>query len=327
LERARHEGRSISLARDDDPILFPADTAARAAGPRAFVTVMEGCDKSCAYCIVPHTRGREAYRPAGAVLAEVSGLAQRGYCEIELLGQNVNAYHHQGDDLASLLRRIDAIPGVRRTRFTTSHPGHLKKSIMDAMGDIPSVCNHLHLPAQSGSDRILRRMKRGYSRTRYLEKIAYLSSRVPRITFSTDIIVGFPGETEMDFQETMELLEEVGFQQVYAFTYSLRPGTAAAALDETVFPDVKSERLQRLLALQESIQRRLNAAVVGRTFEVLVDGPSRLDESVAKGRTTCNRIVHVPGELVPQSSFLDVLITQAHVHSLSGVPVGDGNSA
>jgi tRNA-2-methylthio-N6-dimethylallyladenosine synthase len=324
LDQARRDGRSISLARDDDPVAFPPDTAARGPGPRAYVTVMEGCNKACTYCIVPYTRGREVYRPPEEIVAEVESLAGQGYREIELLGQNVNAYHSGADDLASILRMIDRTPGVCRVRFTTSHPGHLKRGIMDAMRDLPTVCNHLHLPAQSGSDRVLEAMRRGYTRERYMSKIGYLRSVVPGITFSTDLIVGFPGETEEDFRETLSLMREVEYDQAYAFTYSPRPGTPAADMDGAVSEALKRARLQALLGLQEEIQARRNAALVGRAFEVLVDGESRMDSRMKKGRTTCNRIVHFEAPQAARGSLVPVRITRAHAHSLTGEPLGAG---
>ena len=317
IDEAQREGRSIGLARDDDPITFPSGTTARAAGPKAFVTVMEGCNKACTYCIVPLTRGREVYRPHEQILREVRVLASKGYVEIELLGQNVNAYHDRGHDLASLLHMADRVPGVRRLRFTTSHPGHLKLGIMDAMRDVPAVCNHLHLPAQSGSDRVLASMNRGYTRARYLAKIDNLRRSVPDMAFSTDIIVGFPGESESDFQESLSLLREVEYDQVYAFVYSPRPGTEAPRLEQPVSESVKQGRLQELLHLQESIQVRRNGDLVGKTFEVLVDGQGRLDNGLLKGRTRCNRIVHFSGA-ARRGDLADVRITRAHAHSLIG---------
>jgi tRNA-2-methylthio-N6-dimethylallyladenosine synthase len=302
LEQARRDGRSINLARDDDPILFPSETTARATGPRAYVTVMEGCNKSCTFCIVPYTRGREVYRPSSEIMAEVRDLAAQGFCEIELLGQNVNAYHN-------------------------AHPGHLKRPIMDAMRDVPTVCNHLHLPIQSGSDRILRAMNRGYTHRRYLERITDLRARVPDISFSTDIIVGFPGETNADFRETLSTLTEVGFDQVYAFTYSPRPGTPASTMETNLQDDLKSARLQELHTLQSAIQRRRNAELVGRTFEILIDGHSRMNSAALKGRTTCNRIVNVGRPPAPPERFLTVRITKAHAHSLSGEPLAAHSSA
>jgi tRNA-2-methylthio-N6-dimethylallyladenosine synthase len=327
LEQARRDGRSISLARDGDPIVFPSATMARAAGPRAYVTIMEGCNKSCAFCIVPFTRGREVCRSPEEIVSEVRGLAEQGYREIELLGQNVNAYHHGSEDLASLLHMVDRVHGVRRVRFTTSHPGHLKRRIMDAMRDVPSVCNHLHLPVQSGSDRVLRAMNRGYTRAAYMEKIDHLRREVPGIAFSTDLIVGFPGETEGDFERTLDLLRQVGFDQVYAFAYSPRPGTAATALAGALEENEKQARLRALLALQEEIQARRNGALVGRVFEVLVDGPSRMDERMLKGRTTCNRIVHLPADAAPAGAFVAARIVRSHPHSLTGEPVGAADVA
>ena len=327
LEQARRDGRSISLARDDDPIIFPSETTARASGPRAYVTVMEGCNKACAFCIVPFTRGREVYRGPDEILKEVRGLAGRGYCEIELLGQNVNAYRSEGDDLAALLHKVDRIPGVRRIRFTTSHPGHLKSAIMDAMRDVSGVCNHLHLPVQSGSDRVLNSMNRGYSRSKYMQKIAGLRARVPDISFSTDIIVGFPGETADDFHRTLSLVREVEFDQLYAFTYSPRPGTTAMTFDNPVPEDEKSARLRELLGVQDAIVARRNAAAVGRTYEVLLDGQSMLDETRLKGRTTCNRIVNVRGAIPAGARFIEVRITRAHAHSLSGEPLATAGAA
>jgi tRNA-2-methylthio-N6-dimethylallyladenosine synthase len=326
LEEARREGRSLALARDDEPIVFPSGTAARARGPKAYVTVMEGCNKSCAFCIVPVTRGREVYREAGEIVAEAAALLRDGFVEIELLGQNVNSWHHDDLGFGGLLRMVDRLPGLRRLRFTTSHPGHLDRTIMEAMRDCPSVCNHLHLPAQSGSDRVLKAMRRGYTRAKYLSKLQFLRRVVPGIAFSTDLIVGFPGETEEDFQATLELVREGRFAQVYAFTYSPRPGTRAAHAPDAVPADVASQRLQRLLALQDAIAAPHSADLVGRRLEVLVDGPSRLDPTVASGRTRCNRIVHLTAS-VPAGAFVEARITRAHAHSLTGEPIVPASAA
>jgi tRNA-2-methylthio-N6-dimethylallyladenosine synthase len=326
IEEARREGRSIGLARDDDPIDFPSGTTARASGPKAFVTVMEGCNKSCTYCIVPLTRGREVYRPAAEIMAEVVQLAQEGFREIEFLGQNVNAYHHQESDLASLLRMADRIPGIRRVRFTTSHPGHLKQTIMDSFRDVPTVCNHLHLPAQSGSDRVLKAMNRGYTRSKYMSKLDFLRRSVPGMAFSTDLIVGFPGESPRDFGETLQLMRDIEFDQVYAFAYSPRPGTEAARFEAIVPREAKQERLGELLRLQESIQTRLNRTLVGQVFEVLVDGVGRLDNGLLRGRTRCNRIVHFPGP-AQRGALIDVRITRAQPHSLLGEALPSSGAA
>ena len=327
LEEARRDGRSVSLARDDDPIVFPSQTAARGAGPKAYVTVMEGCNKSCTYCIVPFTRGREVYRPAAEILAEVRDLVAAGFPEIELLGQNVNAYHAGTVDFAALLRMVDRIPGVRRLRFVTSHPGHLKRGIMEAMRAAPSVCNHLHLPAQSGSDRVLRAMQRGYTRARYMARIESLRTLIPDMAFSTDLIAGFPGETRAEFEETLTLVREVEYDQVYAFVFSPRPGTPAALVEDALPEEEKQARLRELLGLQETILARRNAALVGRTFEVLVDGTSRMDPGLLKGRTTCNRIVHFASATARTGDFVRVRIARAHAHSLSGSLPGAGPGA
>ena len=327
LVQARRDGRSLSLARDDDPIVFPTGTAARAAGPKAYVTVMEGCNKKCSFCIVPYTRGREVYRPAAAIVAEVASLTTAGYREIELLGQNVNAWHDGGDDFAALLHQVDRLPGVARLRFTTSHPGHLTRPIMEAMRDLPSICNHLHLPAQSGSDTILRAMRRGYTRARYLSKAAWLRREIPGMSLSTDLIVGYPGETEEDFDDTLRLVDAAQFDQIYAFAYSPRPGTPSAAVGDTVPEPTKNDRLRRLLATHDRIQSRLNETLVGRTFEVLADGASRLDAGMARGRTRCNRIVHFPATVPTRGGFLDLRIVRAHAHSLTGEPAGSAPAA
>ncbi len=320
IETARLDGRSISLARADDPVEFPSSTTLRGSGSKAYVTVMEGCNKSCTYCIVPFTRGREAYRSPEEIVAEARDLVRRGYCELELLGQNVNAYHHRDLDFSGLLRMVDRIPGVRRLRFTTSHPGHLKQPIMDAMRDLPSVCNHLHLPIQSGSDRLLKLMQRGYTRDGYLEKVSYLRTIVPGIAVSTDLIVGFPGETETDFGCTLDLLKEVEFDQIFAFIYSPRPGTVAAELPDPVPETAARERLALVLGLQEEIQTRRNRSLLGRSFEILIDGHGRGADPGVKGRTRCNRIVHLPARVKPEDRFLNVQITTTHPHSLGGVP-------
>src|SRR6185503_1001414 len=221
------------------------------------------------------------------------------------------------------LHMADRIPGIRRLRFTTSHPGHLKSGIMDAMRDVPTVCNHLHLPAQSGSDRVLRAMNRGYTRARYLSRIEYLRHAVTDIAFSTDLIVGFPGETDDDLRETLSLLREVEFDQIYAFAYSPRPGTPAAGMEGALPVEVMQARLQEVLGVQEEIQKRRNEALVGRTFEVLVDGSGRLDNGLAKGRTRCNRIVHFPA-VASRGAFLPVRIVRANAHSLIGEPAASG---
>ncbi|RMG43273.1 MAG: tRNA (N6-isopentenyl adenosine(37)-C2)-methylthiotransferase MiaB [Acidobacteria bacterium] len=302
--------------------LFPPGQPVRRdpARVKAYVTVMEGCNKTCTYCIVPRTRGREVSRPLADVLEEVRRLAGEGYREVEFLGQNVNAYRCPATraGLADLLRGAAAISGIERIRFTTSHPLHLRPPIIQAMAELPQVCDHLHLPVQSGSSRILAAMRRGYDRELYLARVAALREAVPGISLSTDVIVGFPGEGEAEFEETLSLLETVRFDQVYSFVYSPRPGTPAAGLPDDVPRGVKIERLMRLQALQRRIQLESNARLVGRTVEVLVEGPSRRDAAEWAGRTTSNRVVNFPGAGVRPGDRVAVTITAAGPNSLRG---------
>jgi tRNA-2-methylthio-N6-dimethylallyladenosine synthase len=220
----------------------------------------------------------------------------------------------------------DRVAGICRVRFTTSHPGHLKQSIMEAFLEVPTVCNHLHLPAQSGSDRILKAMNRGYTRSRYESKINFLRKSVSGMAFSTDLIVGFPGETDADFGDTLQMLRDIEFDQVYAFAYSPRPGTEATRIEGALPHEEKQERLRHLLEIQELIQTRRNQSLLGRVFEVLVDGVGRLDNGLLKGRTRCNRIIHFPGP-AQRGEFLDVRITRAQPHSLIGEPLRERGAA
>jgi tRNA-2-methylthio-N6-dimethylallyladenosine synthase len=320
------QGRGVvdtTLYQDD---LFAGGRTARREPGRhkAYVTIMEGCNKACAYCIVPTTRGREVSRPLDDVLGEVMRLADEGFREVEFLGQNVNGWRDRatGAGLGDLLRAAGRMPGVRRLRFTTSHPIHLGPDIIRAMAEVPEVCDHLHLPVQSGSSRVLRAMKRGYDRKRYLRKVDELRAAVPTLALSTDIIVGYPGETEEDFEETLSLVREVGFDQMFSFVYSPRPGTAAALLpDRGTTPERKAERLTELQALQRSIQLRRHAALVGSTLRVVVEAPSRRDPGEWAGRSTSNRIVNVRAPGVGIGDELDVQVVAAGPNSLKGQPV------
>ncbi len=302
--------------------------APRAEGPVAFVSIMEGCSKYCSYCIVPYTRGEEISRPFDDVLAECYQLAAQGVREINLLGQNVNDYRgpmHSGDiaDLALLIHYLAAIDGIGRIRFTTSHPLAFSDNLINAYAEVPELANHLHLPVQSGSDRILAMMKRGYTALEFKSKMRKLRKVRPDIRLSTDIIVGFPGETEEDFQATMDLVHEMGFDMSFSFIYSARPGTPAAnLLDETPM-DVKKQRLKILqdrLLLQAS---RYSEAMIGTTQRLLVTGVSKKREQQLAGRTECNRVVNFDGtkELIGQ--FVDVQITDAQPNSLRGRLVTD----
>ena len=275
---------------------FDALPEPRADGPTAFVSVMEGCSKYCSFCVVPYTRGPEVSRPVDDVLAEVESLAAQGVREITFLGQNVNAYRGAVDgahaDLAELLHYAAAVPRIDRLRFTTSHPAELSDSLIDAFADVPALVSHVHLPVQSGSDEILKRMKRGYTVDDYRERIARLHAARPGLSLSTDFIVGFPGETERDFAATMDLIAEVGFDNSFSFIYSPRPGTPAAELPDEVPLEAKKARLailqQRIRAQADAISR----AMVGSEQRVLVTGPSRKDPGQLCGRTENNRVVN-----------------------------------
>ena len=303
---------------------------ARVDGASAFVSIMEGCSKYCSYCVVPYTRGEEVSRPFDDVLAEVAGLAEQGVKEVTLLGQNVNAYRgvmgESGDiaDFALLLEYVADIPGIERIRYTTSHPKEFTPRLVDVYARLPQLVNHLHLPVQHGSDRILMAMKRGYTALEYKSTIRKLRAVRPGISLSSDFIVGFPGETEEDFGKMMELIEDVGFDSSFSFVFSKRPGTPAAALHDDTPQALKLRRLQHLQATIEANVRRISTSRVGTVQRILVEGPSRKDPHELMGRTECNRIVNFDGG--PQAArwlgqMLDVTITEALPHSLRGVPV------
>ncbi len=304
---------------------------AKVEGASAFVSIMEGCSKYCSYCVVPYTRGEEVSRPFDDVLVEVAGLADQGVKEVTLLGQNVNAYRGaMGDtseiaDFALLLEYVADIPGIERIRYTTSHPNEFTPRLIEAYARLPKLVNHLHLPVQHGSDRILMAMKRGYTAMEYKSTIRKLRAIRPDISMSSDFIVGFPGETDEDFQKMMKLIEDVGFDSSFSFIFSPRPGTPAANLPDDTPHDVKLQRLQHLQATIEANVRRISASREGTVQRILVEGPSRRPgpggAAELMGRTECNRIVNFDGgpngaRLVGQ--MIDVRITQALPHSLRG---------
>jgi len=307
----------------------------RADGPTAFVSIMEGCSKYCSFCVVPYTRGEEVSRPFEDVLVEVAQLAAQGVREVNLLGQNVNAYRgpiasvgSEGDneiaDLGLLIRTIAEIDGLERIRFTTSHPLEFSDSLIEAYRDVPQLANYLHLPVQSGSDRVLSAMKRGYTALEFKQKIRKLRAVRPDISISSDFIVGFPGETDAEFEKTMKLIEDIGFDQSYSFIYSRRPGTPAADIEDTVSAEEKHARLARLQAAINDNARRISAAMIGSTQTVLVEGPSKKDPNEFTGRTENMRFVNFPApagvKLVGQ--FVDVVVTDAMSNSLRGRLVG-----
>lgn len=295
----------------------------RAEGPMAYVSVMEGCSKFCTFCIVPYTRGAEVSRPFDDVIAEVAGLAAQGVREVNLLGQNVNAYRgvmHDGEiaDLALLIHYVAAIDGIERIRYTTSHPVEMSDSLIQAYAEEPKLVSFLHLPLQSGSDRILALMKRGHTTLEYKSIIRRLRAVRPDICISSDFIVGFPGETEEDFQATLRMVEEIGFDHSFSFIYSPRPGTPAADLPDDVPLEVKKERLARLQQLINTNAQRISRQMVGTVQRVLVDGPSRKNAQEVSGRTENNRVVNFPGDAGLAGGFAEVRITEALPNSLRG---------
>jgi len=295
----------------------------RAEGPSAFVSIMEGCSKYCSYCVVPYTRGEEISRPFDDVLVEVAQLAAQGVREVNLLGQNVNAYRgptHDGGvaDLAVLIHAIAQIDGIGRIRFTTSHPLEFSDSLIEAYANVPQLANYLHLPVQAGSDRILAAMKRGYTALEFKQKIRKLRAVRPDICVSSDFIVGFPGETEDDFAKTLKLIDDVGFDQSFSFIFSSRPGTPAASLADDTPAAEKHERLTRLQAVLNANAKKINEAMIGTVQRVLVEKPSTRDASELSGRTENMRYVNFPAHPRLIGQFVDVLITQAMSNSLRG---------
>ncbi len=319
------QGRGTQVITEDF-IDFDASDAVRVDRVKAFVTIMEGCNNYCSFCIVPSTRGLEVYRSAEDIIDEVRGLSIRGFREVTLLGQNVNSWVDPaaGLDFPGLLCRLDDVlgeiggSGVRRIRFLTSHPKDLSPALIDAMADRESVAAHLHLPVQSGSDRLLRQMNRHYTRATYETVVEKLRERVPGVGLSTDLIVGFPGETEDDFAATLDLVRQVEYDSFFSFEYSPRPDTAALTYDDTVPPEIKRARLVELQQLQSGIQRRRNRAWEGKSVEVLVDGFSRRTTDDVSGRTSSNHIVNFTGPAELIGRFVDVKVTRAAARSLYG---------
>jgi tRNA-2-methylthio-N6-dimethylallyladenosine synthase len=297
---------------------------ARVEGPCAFVSIMEGCSKYCSYCVVPYTRGEEVSRPFDDVLTEVAGLADRGVKEVTLLGQNVNAYRGamgtgaEIADFALLLEYVHEIPGIERIRYTTSHPNEFTERLVAAYGRLPKLVNHLHLPVQHGSDRMLAAMKRGYTVMEYKSTVRKLRAVRPAISLSSDFIVGFPGESEDDFSRLMKLIDDVGFDNSFSFIFSPRPGTPAAALPDDTPHAVKLERLQMLQSRIEAQARAISTSRVGSVRRVLVEGPSRKDASELMGRTECNRIVNFKGATRLVGQMVELTVTAAYPHSLRG---------
>jgi tRNA-2-methylthio-N6-dimethylallyladenosine synthase len=301
----------------------------RAEGPTAYVSVMEGCSKYCTFCVVPYTRGEEISRPLDDIIKEIVSLAKQGVREVNLLGQNVNAYRGpmfdgQIADLATLIYYVAAVDGIDRIRFTTSHPVEFTDSLIQAFAEVPQLANYLHLPVQNGSDRILARMKRGHTIIEYKQKIRKLREARPDISISSDFIVGFPGETDADFEATMKLIADIGFDQSFSFIYSARPGTPAANYADDTPMDVKKKRLHILQARINSQAMEISRAMVGTTQSVLVERPSKKNPAQFAGRTENMRWVNFDGDAAYLGQFVDVTITEALPNSLRGRLVNTG---
>jgi tRNA-2-methylthio-N6-dimethylallyladenosine synthase len=319
LETGNRRVTGLSL---DTDLTFETPVTRRDNPHRAYITIIEGCDKSCAYCVVPFTRGPERSRTSASVIAEASDLARAGYSEIQLLGQNVNSYRDSsptGWDFAMLLDQVGRVEGIRRVRFTTSHPRDFVKEIIDAIDTNPALCNHVHLPAQSGSSRVLDSMQRLYTREQYMTRIAWMKAARRPIAISTDIIVGFPGETEADFEATLGLIEEVEYDSMFSFKYSRRPNTAALRLDDQIPEEEKSRRLAVLQERQRAIQVRRNAAYVGTVEECLVEGFNQATGQWI-GRTSQNKTLNFlrRGEEDLRGRYVEARVTRAGPNSLAG---------
>ena len=323
LARLQSGGRPVVDVSFPEIEKFDRLPAPSATGATAYVSIIEGCSKYCTFCVVPYTRGEEVSRPVEQVMTEVRGLAAQGVSELTLLGQNVNAYRgalRAGGhaDLAALIYFVAEVPGIERIRFTTSHPLEFRDSLIEAYREVPKLAGFLHLPVQSGSDRILALMKRGHTVLEYKQKIRRLREVRPALTVSTDLIVGFPGETERDFAATLDLVADVGFDQSFSFIYSRRPGTPAAALPDDVSRDEKQRRLERLQALLDSQALAINRSMVGSRQRVLIERPAKRDVRQLSGRTENNRWVNFDGPTSLTNRFVDVVVTEAMPNSLRG---------
>ena len=323
IERTRKQRKPVIDISFPEIEKFDCLPEPRAEGPSAFVSIMEGCSKYCSFCVVPYTRGEEFSRPFDDVIIEIATLARQGVKEVNLLGQNVNAYRgpmHDGTicDLATLIQYVAVIDGIERIRFTTSHPVEFTDALITAYAEVPELANYLHLPVQSGSDRILSLMKRGYTSLEYKQKVRKLREARADISLSSDFIVGFPGETEADFEATMNLIEEVNFDQSFSFIYSRRPGTPAASYPDEVSPEVKQQRLLRLQATIDEQASRIGSRMIGTTQRVLVERPAKKDARQLAGRTENNRWVNFDGHRRLIGQFVDLVITEALPNSLRG---------
>jgi tRNA-2-methylthio-N6-dimethylallyladenosine synthase len=314
-------GGNISVAIEENLEIHKTDLPVkRSVGIKSWVTIMYGCNNFCSFCIVPYTRGRERSRPAEHILSEVNKLACIGCKEITLLGQNVNSYKSEMD-FPGLLRCLDRVGGIERIRFVTSHPKDLSDELINAISYLQKVCEHIHLPLQSGSSRILRLMNRGYTYEEYVNKVSRIRGKVPGISITSDIISGFPGETEDDHIQTINALREIEFDGIFSFKFSQRPGTRAASMKGQLTDEVKSERLMQILRVQDKITETKNRALESTIQEILIEGESETDKEKLTGRTRTNKIVNIPKINVRRGSLLSVEITKGRQHSLEGKPV------
>ncbi|MDH5514826.1 MAG: tRNA (N6-isopentenyl adenosine(37)-C2)-methylthiotransferase MiaB [Gammaproteobacteria bacterium] len=332
LDDARREHRPVIDITFPEIEKFDCMPAPVADGVTAFVSIMEGCSKYCSFCVVPYTRGEEVSRPFDDLIAEVAALAEQGVREVTLLGQNVNAYRgamHDGEiaDLALLINYIAAIEGIDRIRYTTSHPLEMSDSLIQAYAEVPELVGHLHLPVQSGSDRVLAMMKRNHTALEYISIIRRLREARPGISLSSDFIIGFPGETDADFEQTMALVERIGFDHSFSFVYSQRPGTPAASLPDDVPMTVKKQRLARLQARITEMAADISASMVGSIQRVLVEKPSRKRADQLSGRTENNRVVNFDAAPDLVGQFVDIRITEALPNSLRGELVAADSAA
>ena len=320
VESTRNRVSETDFFDSPEPLVYPAPEEG---GIKAYVNVMRGCNNFCAYCIVPYVRGRETSRPAGEVLEEVRRLAEGGVKEVTLLGQNVNSYGNgvEGEvSFARLIKKIAGVEGIERIRFATSHPKDLSLELIDAFGEVEKLCSHLHLPVQSGSDAVLEKMNRGYTVASYVDKVERLRRVKGEMAITTDIIVGFPGESPEDFAATLRLMEQIGYDGSFSFKYSRRPGTKAADFDDHTTEDEKDERLAALQALQREMSLEKNLAQVGQVREVLVEGASRKGEGMMTGRTSGNKVVNFPGNEALTGRVIPLDIVGGSVNSLLGEP-------
>ncbi|MBI4729921.1 MAG: tRNA (N6-isopentenyl adenosine(37)-C2)-methylthiotransferase MiaB [Acidobacteria bacterium] len=325
LDRRERTGAAASDFRERAEV-YPSALPARRARPfQAWVAVSVGCDNACTFCIVPRVRGGQVSRPMDDILSEIRALVADGVVEVCLLGQNVNTYGRDREGrpmFAGLLRSLDGIEGLRRARFTSPHPHDFTADVMEAMAGSAVVCEHIHFPLQSGSDPVLRRMRRSYGAGRYMGLLGRIREAVPGIAVSTDVIVGFPGETEEDFGRTLGVVEEARFDSAFTFRYSVREGTPAATMPDQVPAEVVAERFARLVDLQERISLERNREMVGRSVEVLIEGPSKKDPRRVAGRTRTNKLVHLTAGGSPAGRLVEVVVTGAHPHHLDGRPGG-----